>query len=100
MVSQGEGFELDLELKSFADVGLVGFPSVNRLLLICNSKYQNQSSDYLYNIESLNWSGAGLWRAVFVADLPGLVKSPYRCLVSEFISSYIERTKYYFMRVI
>jgi len=71
----GEGLDVVLELKSVADVGLVGFPSAGKSSLISvMSSARPKIADYPFTtlVPNLGVVRAGEWEYV-VADVPGLV---------------------------
>jgi GTPase len=69
---QGEGFDLRLELKLIADVGLIGLPNVGKSSLIneltnANSRVAN------YHFTTLEPS-LGVYGELVLADIPGLIE--------------------------
>ncbi|MCG1008856.1 GTPase ObgE [Salinicoccus sp. ID82-1] len=73
----GEEFEVTMELKLLADVGLVGFPSVGKsTILSAVSKAKAKRGDYPFTTikPNLGVVQTGDGRSFVMADLPGLIE--------------------------
>lgn len=72
----GESFELNLELKLLADVGLVGFPSVGKstfLSVVTSAK--PEIADYPFTTLTPNLGVADIdGESLLIADIPGLIE--------------------------
>jgi len=78
---KGEEKLLDLELRLFADVGLIGFPNVGKSALMARiSTAKPKIADYPFTttIPNLGVAKCGEFGQLVVNDLPGLVKGAHR----------------------
>ena len=93
----GQEFELDLELKVLADVGLVGFPNSGKSTFISRvSNAQPKISDYPFTtlVPNLGIVKYSEFKSFVMADIPGLIKdaSKGKGLGNIFLK-HVERTK-------
>jgi len=93
--TEGESFELHLELKFIADVGLIGLPNVGKSSLI-NELTAAKSKVANYHFTTLG-PHLGVYYELILADIPGLIEgaSEGKGLGIKFLK-HVERTRVLF----
>ena len=92
----GEEFEIWLELKIIADIGLVGFPNSGKSsLLSLTTRAKPKIGDYPFTTTNPNLGVINIDdREIIIADIPGLIKGAHRGVgLGDKFLKHIERCK-------
>ena len=94
--SKGEEFEIWLELKIIADIGLVGFPNAGKSsLLSLITRAQPKIADYPFTTITPNLGVLNIDdKEIVIADIPGLIKGAHKGVgLGDKFLKHIERCK-------